>query len=105
MVRNSGVLAFYDVTKPVGLSCDSSAYGLEAVIFHEMPDGTERPIAFASRTLTSSEGNYAQGEKEALTLDLGCDDSVAICMAASSAYTPTISHFLGFLGEISHSHH
>ncbi|KAL1480922.1 hypothetical protein MTO96_050635 [Rhipicephalus appendiculatus] len=28
MILNSEVLAFYDVTKPIGLSCDSSAYGL-----------------------------------------------------------------------------
>lgn len=71
MFINSDALTFFDATKPIGLSCDSSAYGLGAVIFHEMPDGSERPIAFASRTLTSSERNYAQGEKEALAIIFG----------------------------------
>ena len=36
-----------------------------------MDDGHERPIAFASRTLSASETNYAQVEKEALSLVFG----------------------------------
>ena len=36
-----------------------------------MPDGTKRPIAFASKTLSSSERNYSQIEKEGLALIFG----------------------------------
>ena len=44
---------------------------IRLAIAHVFPDGSERPVAFASRTLSQSERNYAQVEKEALSLIFG----------------------------------
>ena len=62
------VLAHYNPYLPIHLAADTSAYGIGAVIFHVFLDGMERLVAFASRTLTATERNYAQMQKEALSL-------------------------------------
>ena len=67
-IVDSNVLVHYDPNLPIRLAGDASAYGIGAVISHVMNDGTERPIAFASRTLLPSERSYSQIEKEALPL-------------------------------------
>ena len=41
------------------------------MISHIFPNGVEQPIACASKTLTASERNYSQLEKEALSLVFG----------------------------------
>ena len=62
------VLVHYDPNLPIRVAADASAYGIGAVLSHVLHDGTEHPIAYASRTLSASEKNYSQIEKEALGL-------------------------------------
>ena len=71
LLASTAVLAHYDPAPSVKLDCDASAVGLGAVLAHVFPDGTERPIAYASRTLSKPERNYSQIEKEGLALVWG----------------------------------
>ena len=70
-MTSTQVLSHYDPAKPLTMSCDASPYGIAAVLSHRMPNGDDRPIAFASKTLTPAERNYCHLEKEALAIIFG----------------------------------
>ena len=63
MLVSKPVLAFYDVNKAVTLQCDASQSGLGACLLQG-----NKPVAFASRSLSPAEKNYAQIEKELLAV-------------------------------------
>ena len=63
-LSSARALAHYDVNKPLKMYCDASSRGVGACIVHLMPGGVERPVAYASRTLSEAEQKYAQIERE-----------------------------------------
>ena len=63
MMTSEQVLCHYDSNRPMKLACNASPHGLGCVLSYIMDDGTERPIAFASRSLTKSEKGYSQIDK------------------------------------------
>ncbi|XP_053619708.1 uncharacterized protein K02A2.6-like [Plodia interpunctella] len=71
VVSGSKVLVHYNPELPVVLAVDSSSYGIGSVLSHRYPNGDERPICFASRTLNSAERAYSQLDKEALAIISG----------------------------------
>ena len=71
LLTSSSLLVHFDPKLPILLACDASAYGIGAVLAHQLPDGSEKPIGYASRTLNAAETNYSQLEKEGLSLVFG----------------------------------
>ncbi|KAK7933832.1 hypothetical protein WMY93_004728 [Mugilogobius chulae] len=67
LVTVAPVLKYYDVTKPVTIQSDASQKGLGCCL---LQDG--QPVGFASRALTQTEQNYAQIEKECLSIVFAC---------------------------------
>ena len=65
------LLTHFNPRRPLLLSCDASPYGIGAVLSHSFEDGSEKPVAYASRSLAPAERNYAQIEREGLSIVFG----------------------------------
>ena len=66
-LTKSAVLAMYDPGAEIKISADASSFGLGAVLLQKFGEGW-KPIVYASRSMTETEGRYAQVEKEALAV-------------------------------------
>lgn len=64
-------LTHFDPNADLILTCDASNVGVSAVLSQKGKDGVERPVAFASRILHTSEKNYSVIDKEALAIMYG----------------------------------
>ena len=63
-----GILTYYDVMKSLYLQVDAPKSGLGAVYIQ-----SNRPVAYASRSLTQAETGYEQIEKELPAVVFGCN--------------------------------
>ena len=72
MVTSAPVLKYFSPKDPIKVTCDASKLGLGAVL-QQKEEGQWKPVAFASRSLTQSEQNYAQTEKETLSVLFACE--------------------------------
>lgn len=57
LLLSTSILAHYNPEKPLIMSVDASPYGL---VSHRMTEGSNRPVSFASHTLSVAEKNYSQ---------------------------------------------
>ena len=67
-IANATTLTYYDVNKPVTLTCDASQSGLGAACLQD-----NRVVSFASRAMTDTEKRYSQIEKELLAVRFACN--------------------------------
>lgn len=70
MLMKSQTLVHYDDRLSLYLACDASSYGAGCVLSHRI-ENQDRPIAFASCTLTDAQKNYSQIEREAFSIVFG----------------------------------
>ena len=77
------------------VSCDALPYGVGAVLSDVMEDGSEGPVAYASRTLSTAERNHGHLDKEALAVVLLWKSSTNFCMVAILRFTQITNYFWG----------
>ena len=86
------ILAYADYSKPFKLHTDASGLGLGAILYQTQDDGTDRVIAYASRTLSKSEKNYPAYKLEFLALKWSvCDRFHEYLYGESSRFSLTIT--------------
>lgn len=68
MITSHPTLSYFDPAKPTKISADASSHGMGAVLLQD-----DHPIAYASRSLTPAQQNYAQIEKEMLAIVFRCN--------------------------------
>lgn len=66
-LTSENVLTHYTLKKPTYVTCDASSFGVGRVLSRKI-DGHDRPIMFASNTLSANEKKYYSLERKALAI-------------------------------------
>ena len=87
MVTSAPTLPYFDPNKPTTTRADASCYGIGGVLLQES-DGKQHPVALCSHTLTTTEQQYAQIERERV---------LGTCLELREVYTvPSWTPFVSF---------
>nr|XP_029709454.1 uncharacterized protein K02A2.6-like [Aedes albopictus] len=70
-MQSDSFLVHYNPELPLVLATDASPYGVGAVLSHVLPDGSERPIQYASQTFNETQRKYKQVDREAYAIVFG----------------------------------
>ena len=70
-ITSEDTLVHYCEDWPLIPVTDASNQGVGAVLLHRLPDGTEKPVAYASPTFNDREKQYSTIDKEALAIIFG----------------------------------
>lgn len=68
LLKSTPILVPFDNKLQIVVTANASSVGVRCAIYHCYPDGTDKPISYASKTLTSAERNYSLIEREALAI-------------------------------------
>ena len=65
------ILAHFDDSKPIIMACDTSPFGIRAILSQILAGGSEHPVVQASRSLNPAKRNCSLSDKEALAIIFG----------------------------------
>ena len=71
-ITSAPILAHFDLDAQTIVTTDASGTGHGAVL-SQVSGGKERPVAYASKTLSATERKYSTGEREALACIFACE--------------------------------
>ena len=72
MISTDAILQYYNTKKPATVMTDASQRGLGAVLLQPV-NGQLRPVAYASKSLTETQSNYSNIERELLGICFGVE--------------------------------
>lgn len=74
ILTSETIISYFDNTKETFLFTDASPFGISAILLQKSPGKDDtKIITYSSRALTKAESNYAQIERECLSVVYGCE--------------------------------